>query len=284
MPTTSTPFPCSTRRWDCAFLFADVTRYYTAVVVGSETPAKSAETRAGRASPPVPAPELDAPETPPRGGNGPLCLAAVTRFNGCLLSLERKIQRLLRPGAAASVCMCKNLTILPELLEQTVGRAMQESRLAFASRPARARNLGALQQCRACIRTYSISARKDIPELVGAGLRSRGIGCGWPGQATTSIELWSPDDSCANQQAEQAPFGCVSAAVLGRPMNLTGRHRPGVRCPGGHISSINRRAHYRDTSSASRYGLLHCATRPDSVRGRSLCRRDVWRLAHMCFC
>lgn len=74
-------------------------------MLGNETPAKSA-------SPPLPAPELDAPEAPSRGGNGPLCLAAVNRLKTSLLSLERKIHRPLRPGAAL-VDMRKSLTILP---------------------------------------------------------------------------------------------------------------------------------------------------------------------------
>lgn len=37
-------------------------------------------------------------------------------------------------------------------------------------------------------------------------------------------------------QHEQAPSRCVLAAVLGRPMNLTGKHMPGARCSGGHIN------------------------------------------------
>lgn len=49
-----------------------------------------------------------------------------------------------------------------------------------------------------------------------------------------STELCPPDDSCANMSKH--PPGALLAAVLGRPMDLTGKHMPGVRCSGGHIN------------------------------------------------
>lgn len=60
-------------------------------------------------------------------------------------------------------------------------------------------------------------------------------------------------------------------------MNLTGKHLPGVQYSGGNINSLNRRAPIETHLPLP--DLACCIVRlwPDSVRGRTLCRRDVWK-------
>lgn len=73
-----------------------------------------------------------------------------------------------------------------------------------------------------------------------------------------SIELYSPHDSCADMSRH--PSDACLLPLLGRPKESDRRAHAGVQYSGGNINSLNRRAHHRDTSSASRSGLLHCAT------------------------
>lgn len=83
---------------------------------------------------------------------------------------------------------------------------------------------------------------------------------------------------------EQASFRCVLAALLGRP-NESDRQ--------AHAGRAMLRREYKQSQPScrpSRHKLplpdLACCIvrrRPDSARGRSLCRRDVWRLAHNVF-
>jgi hypothetical protein len=62
----------------------------------------------------------------------------------------------------------------------------------------------------------------------------------------TSTELCPPDGSYADMSKH--PSGACLLPCWGGPMNLRGKHMPGVRCSGGSINSLNRRADHRDTN------------------------------------